>query len=160
MKTQSVNINTNHEFLQYSRTCGNPDCRFSSCPNPRLMCSSCCFENGEITRSKRACNPSKTYHEQKIVSQREKTSPRALQDASRMPPCRLKTPPGRVQDASRTVPRRLRIVSKARLLLISLSGPQNYPQTASKNTPRCSQNAPSIQTDRDTETQTDIQINS
>ena len=83
--------------------------------------------------------------------------PRSPQDASRTPPWRLETPPGRVQDASRTLPRRLQIVSKARLLLISLSGPQNYPQTASKNTPRCSQNAPSIQTDRDTETQTDRQ---
>ena len=82
-----------------------------------------------------------------------KKSPRAPREASRTPLWRLKTPPGRVQDASRTLPRRLQIVSKARLLLISLSGPQNYPQMASKNNPRCSQNAPSIQTDRPTETQ-------
>ena len=160
MKTQSLKINKNHLVLQCSRTCGNWDFRFYSYPNLRLTCSSFCFENSEKMRSKRAWNPVKTDHEYNIVSKRGKNSPRAPKEDSRTPLWRPKIHPRRAQDASRTPPRRLQIVSKARLLLISPSGPQNYSQMASKKAPRFSQNASktmSILTDRQTDRQRDTQ---
>ena len=84
----------------------------------------------------------KTDHEYKIVSKGEKKSSRVPQEASRTPLWRPKMSPERAQDVSRTPPRRLQIASRARLLLISPSGPQKYPQMVSNNASRRLKNAP------------------